>query len=147
MASSQQTLDRAVRFIDDIDPQIFLPSLLSGLIMLDMTDIVSWEPVNVWPNIVSLEAQNTQLAGDIARSRNGTSVTLNTYFFYGNPDYALPPLSRPSHWTNHRDSPWELQHPVTGLIWPAQTHHYTTSDPIDKQLRTPQDLLRVCSPS
>ncbi|KAJ5681729.1 uncharacterized protein N7477_001669 [Penicillium maclennaniae] len=92
--------------------RMLLPSLLSGLINLDMTNIVSWHPVNIWPNVVSLDAQNAQLAGETARSHNGSETTLNTYFFYRNSDYAIPPISRPSHGMSHHDSTWELQHPI-----------------------------------
>ncbi|KAJ5300317.1 uncharacterized protein N7443_005319 [Penicillium atrosanguineum] len=92
--------------------RMMLPSLLSGLIVLDEANIVAWQPVNIWPSLLSLEKQNAWLTEEAFRSRNGSQFTTDTSFFYGNPEYAIPPISRPGHWAHHRDSMWELHHPI-----------------------------------
>ncbi|KAJ6104411.1 hypothetical protein N7523_010731 [Penicillium sp. IBT 18751x] len=128
--------------------RMLLPSLLSGLIDLDMTNIISWHPVNIWPNVVSLEAQNTQLAGETARPHNGSETTLHTYFFYGNSDYAIPPISTPSHWMSHHDSTWELQHPIywadlacsTTTLYDLIPHDQTIANSTVSAQDTPTEL-------
>lgn len=92
--------------------RMMLPSLLSGLVVLTEANIVSWKPISIWPGLVSLEAQNAWFSDQVSRSKNGSIIDTDTFLFYTNLDYALPPISRPGNWAYPLDSTWELHHPV-----------------------------------
>lgn len=71
-----------------------LPSLLSGLIVLEDKNIVTAKPINTWPTLVNLETQSTWLASEASYSRNNSIFHANTFFFYQTYNYAMPPIVR-----------------------------------------------------
>ncbi|KAJ5653063.1 hypothetical protein N7490_000066 [Penicillium lividum] len=70
---------------------------MSGLVNLDEPAIVSTRHVDTWPRLVDLEIQSAWLANAASYSNNGTNTLLDTFFFYQNSNYSLPPISRPVH--------------------------------------------------
>lgn len=71
-----------------------LPSLMSGLIVLEDKNIVTAKPINTWPTLVNLETQSTWLASEASYSRNTSMFHANTFFFYQTHNYAIPPIVR-----------------------------------------------------
>ncbi|KAJ5083619.1 hypothetical protein N7456_013046 [Penicillium angulare] len=71
-----------------------LPSLMSGLIVLNEMNIVTMKPINTWPDLINLETQDVMLSYEASHSRNSSEFHADTFFFYQTHNYAIPPIVR-----------------------------------------------------
>ncbi|KAJ5710086.1 hypothetical protein N7493_009678 [Penicillium malachiteum] len=114
-----------------------LPSIMSGMIVLDEKNIVSSKPINTWPSLVDPATQSSLLADDATHSRNSSVYHLDTFFFYQTHDYVIPPIVRlpeddteSSTWKMNQTAYWAdtscVELSLTGVV-PGKNFDNSTS--------------------
>jgi hypothetical protein len=75
--------------------RIFLPSLLSGLVVLTEVTTVESKSVRTWPDLLDVDTQKAWLSSETFRRHANVKITVDDVFLLRSSDYATAAVSMP----------------------------------------------------